>query len=201
VIEVAGESWDTVEKGAIRSSRSNPISDHGRAKVRQPAVREGSEGQRFGATSPEGALIVVLEKRLISGAACKHRRPLRRLLNTGSGDGSCGGLRPAASSGGGSVEVKCRILATSRHFRSFEVNVKVRRQGGEGKQSLVTLDRQATMDVPRPRSGHGQGNQVQVATTCPEGTLISAGRWEGAAPAARAPAAAPKQESGSGYCA
>ncbi|CAH2785500.1 MAG: Dihydrolipoamide acetyltransferase component of pyruvate dehydrogenase complex (EC [uncultured Caballeronia sp.] len=144
---------------------------------------------KVGDNVSEGALIVVLEA-AESGTAAAPKAAEK------PAEAPAQEKAPAlaASSGGGSVEVKVPDIGDFKDIPVIEVNVKVGDKV-EKEQSLVTLESdKATMDVPSPAAGTVKELKVKVGDNVSEGTLILVlESGEGAALAA-ALAAAPKQE-------
>src|SRR5471032_1034353 len=184
VIEVLVKVGDTVEK---EQSLVTLESDKATMDVPSSAAGVVKEVKvKVGDNVSEGALIVVLEA-ADSGAAAAPKAAEKPAEAPAQEKAPA----PAASSGGGSVEVKVPDIGDFTDIPVIEVNVKVGDKV-EKEQSLVTLESdKATMDVPSPAAGTVKELKVKVGDNVSEGTLILVLEGgEGSAPAA----AAPKQE-------
>ncbi|MFK4447077.1 pyruvate dehydrogenase E2 component (dihydrolipoamide acetyltransferase) [Caballeronia udeis] len=189
VIEVLVKVGDTVEK---EQSLVTLESDKATMDVPSSAAGVVKEVKvKVGDNVSEGSLIVVLEA-ADSGAAAAPKAAEKPA--EAPAQEKAAAPAPAASSGGGSVEVKVPDIGDFKDIPVIEVNVKVGDKV-EKEQSLVTLESdKATMDVPSPAAGTVRELKVKVGDNVSEGTLILVLEGgESAAPAA-APAAAPKQD-------
>ncbi|WP_158936655.1 dihydrolipoyllysine-residue acetyltransferase [Burkholderia sp. S171] len=187
VIEVLVKVGDTVEK-----EQSLVTLESDKATMDVPSSAGGVVKEvkvKVGDNVSEGALIVVLEA-ADSGAAAAPKAAEKPAEATAQ-EKAPAAPAPAASSGGGAVEVKVPDIGDFTDIPVIEVNVKVGDKV-EKEQSLVTLESdKATMDVPSPAAGTVKELKVKVGDNVSEGTLILVLEGgEGAAPAV----AAPKQE-------
>jgi pyruvate dehydrogenase E2 component (dihydrolipoamide acetyltransferase) len=194
VIEVLVKAGDTVEK---EQSLVTLESDKATMDVPSSAAGVVKEVKvKVGDNVSQGTLIVVLEGGEAAAAAPAPKaaeKPAEPAKEKTAETAAA-----AASSGGGSVEVKVPDIGDFKDIPVIEVNVKVGDKV-EKEQSLVTLESdKATMDVPSPAAGTVKELKVKVGDNVSEGTLIVVleGGAESSAPAA--PAApkdeAPKQE-------
>ena len=182
VIEVLVKVGDTVEK---EQSLVTLESDKATMDVPSSAAGVVKEVKvKVGDNVSEGALIVVLEA-AGSGAAAAPKAAEKPAEAPAQEKAPAA----AASSGGGSVEVKVPDIGDFKDIPVIEVNVKVGDKV-EKEQSLVTLESdKATMDVPSPAAGTVKELKVKVGDNVSEGTLILVLEGEGSASAA-----APKQD-------
>ncbi len=195
VIEVLVKAGDTVEK---EQSLVTLESDKATMDVPSSAAGVVKEVKvKVGDNVSEGTLIVVLEggEAAAPAAAPKAAEKPAEPAKEKTAETAA----PAASSGGGSVEVKVPDIGDFKDIPVIEVNVKIGDKV-EKEQSLVTLESdKATMDVPSPAAGTVKELKVKVGDNVSEGTLIVVleGGTGSSAPAA-APAApkdeAPKRE-------
>jgi len=187
VIEVLVKAGDTVEK---EQSLVTLESDKATMDVPSSAAGVVKEVKvKVGDNVSEGSLIVVLEggEAAAPAAAPKAAEKPAEPAKEKTAETAA----PAASSGGGPVEVKVPDIGDFKDIPVIEVNVKVGDKV-EKEQSLVTLESdKATMDVPSPAAGTVKELKVKVGDNVSEGTLIVV--LEGGA-GSSAPAAAPKQE-------
>jgi pyruvate dehydrogenase E2 component (dihydrolipoamide acetyltransferase) len=184
VIEVLVKAGDTVEK---EQSLVTLESDKATMDVPSSAAGVVKEVKvKVGDNVSEGSLIVVLEAAASAAAAPKAEKPAEAPAQEKA-------PAPAASSGGGPVEVKVPDIGDFKDIPVIEVNVKVGDKV-EKEQSLVTLESdKATMDVPSPEAGTVKELKVKVGDNVSEGTLILV-LESGAGSAAPALATAPRQE-------
>ena len=183
VIEVLVKVGDTVEK---EQSLVTLESDKATMDVPSSAAGVVKEVKvKVGDNVSEGALIVVLEA-ADSGAAAAPKAAEKPAEAPAQEKAPA----PAASSGGGSVEVKVPDIGDFKDIPVIEVNVKVGDKV-EKEQSLVTLESdKATMDVPSPAAGTVKELKVKVGDNVSEGTLILVLEGgEGSAAPRRAPEA------------
>src|SRR6202790_101320 len=185
VIEVLVKVGDTVEK---EQSLVTLESDKATMDVPSSAAGVVKEVKvKVGDNVSEGALIVVLEAAESGAAAASTAAEAPAKAEAPAQEKAAA---TAASSGGGSVEVKVPDIGDFKDIPVIEVNVKVGDKV-EKEQSLVTLESdKATMDVPSPEAGTVKEIRVKIGDNVSEGSLIVV--LEGGA--SSAPAAAPKQE-------
>ena len=186
VIEVLVKVGDTVEK---EQSLVTLESDKATMDVPSSAAGVVKEVKvKVGDNVSEGALIVVLEAAESGAAAASTAAEAPAKAEAPAQEKAAA---TAASSGGGSVEVKVPDIGDFKDIPVIEVNVKVGDKV-EKEQSLVTLESdKATMDVPSPEAGTVKELKVKLGDNVSEGTLILVLESGGGS---AAPTAAPKQE-------
>jgi len=156
VIEVLVKVGDTVEK---EQSLVTLESDKATMDVPSSAAGVVKEVRvKVGDNVSEGALIVVLEAAGAGAAAAPKAAEAPAKAEAPAQEKA---VAPAASSGGGLVEVKVPDIGDFKDIPVIEVNVKVGDKV-EKEQSLVTLESdKATMERALACSGNGQGTQAQ----------------------------------------
>ncbi|MBU3583104.1 dihydrolipoyllysine-residue acetyltransferase [Polynucleobacter sp. 15G-AUS-farblos] len=180
VIEVLVKPGDTVEK-----EQSIVVLESDKATMDVPSSHSGVVKEvkvKVGDNLSQGSVVITLEEgAAISAAAPAASAPAQAAV--------------AASTGGGSIEIKVPDIGDYKDVPVIEVLVKPG-DTVEKEQSIVVLESdKATMDVPSSHSGVVKEVKVKVGDNLSEGSVVlvmesgASGAASAPAPAASAPAA------------